>query len=306
MLTGLLFGLTAAAPAQNLRLSLEVDRAEFALGEPVVVYAALRNEGGAPVQASPHLEPDYGYVTYFVAAEGGAEAAFTPWALKEPAVELETLAPGAEVKRAAKIFFGGSGWTFRQPGRFNVKAVYEGGITSNTLALTVTAPADRAGREAADLLLGSDEAGKFLLFEGGDHLREGRRRVEHVAEKLSASPHAAYAAAALAESLLRDFADFTRGELRKADPQRARELAELARGRRPAFYYLARGYLALAEAYRKTGEPARGRAAIEEINKLAAESFPTLVPILRQMSGRPSTGEGPPLSDERHVDRINR
>jgi hypothetical protein len=144
-------------------------------------------------------------------------------------------------------------------------------------------------------LLGSEEAGKFLLFEGGDHLLEGRRRLEHVARKLSESPHAAYANVVLGASLVRDFADFTRGELRKADPEQAREFAEQIKGSLPLFYYLVRGYLVLSEAYQKLGESGQARATRQEIKELAAASFPHLLPILteelRKLESEPSPGK---------------
>ncbi|MEJ7636527.1 MAG: hypothetical protein WKF75_00695 [Singulisphaera sp.] len=193
---------------KGLELGIRADKDRFLLGEPVVLYVTLRNVGQAPTQVARLLDPEYDFVKYQVKEPDGDLVPFVPWAIKDHPAPQERLAPGESVQDVAKIFYGGQGWTFQQPGKYEITATYQSNVRSNSLAITVVEPEDRAARRAADLFLGSDEAGRFLLLEGGDHLSGGMRHLKQVVEEFPETPHANYANYALGSNLLVDFANF--------------------------------------------------------------------------------------------------
>ena len=49
---------------EKLELSIRTDRTEFLLGEPVLFYVSLKNNGTTPVEVMQFLEPDYGFVKF--------------------------------------------------------------------------------------------------------------------------------------------------------------------------------------------------------------------------------------------------
>jgi hypothetical protein len=194
-----LFGLIAlgavharpAAADEALRLTLDVENDRPQLGEPVTVTVTLANDGAEPVEIMGRLEPEYGFVRFTITDPHGESARFAPWALKEHAAPETVLAPGDAVTVGAKLFYGADGWTFDGPGVYRIEASYLERITADPITITVQTPPTPRACEAAALLVQSEEAGRFLMLEGGDHLKDGLNRVERVATDLPETPQAA-------------------------------------------------------------------------------------------------------------------
>lgn len=277
---GLVASSVPALAQRDLELSLVSDRTEFEFGEPVVLFVSLTNRGSTASGAMRFLQPDYGFVEYIVRDPEGTEQTFVPLGLNEHAAPQMTLAPGESLIAEAKLFFGGRGWTFASPGRYQVQAVYLGEVSSNRREVTVRAPTEEASRRAAELFLQSEEVGRFLVFEGGDHLSDGMGRLEEVASTLPATPHATYANYALGVNLLHDFANFTQNRLREAQPVRAIEYLEAARARSVGFYDTMHSLRSLAEAYRAITDSERAESVEGELLRRTAEEFPAFGPLL--------------------------
>jgi hypothetical protein len=260
------------AQAQDrLELRIAADKDQYQLGEPVILYVTLRNAGVNPVEVARLLSPEYEFVKYRVKEPGGETVQFVPWAIKDHPAPSQRLAAGGEVHGVAKIFYGGHGWTFQRPGSYEVTATYRDQVTSNPLKITVAEPRDQATRRAAEVFLGSDEAGRFLLLEGGDHLSEGIRHLQQVAQEFGDTPHATYANYALGASLMSDFADFKANRLRKAEPRTARDYLERASARPVGRFDTARSNVLLLDAYSKLGEQQKADAVRRELNRISAD-----------------------------------
>jgi hypothetical protein len=260
------------AQAQDrIELRITADKDQYPLGEPVILYVTLKNNGVNPVEVARLLSPEYQFVKYRVKEPGGETVPFVPWAIKDHPAPSQRLAPGDEVHGVAKIFYGGQGWTFQRPGSYEITATYRDQVPSNTLKITVVEPQDQATRRAAEVFLGSDEAGRFLLLEGGDHLTEGIRHLQQVAQEFGDTPHATYANYALGANLMSDFADFKASRLRKAEHRTARDYLERASARPVGRFDRARTNVLLLDTYSKLGEQGKAEAVRRELNRISTD-----------------------------------
>ncbi|OPY46742.1 MAG: hypothetical protein A4E47_00509 [Methanosaeta sp. PtaU1.Bin028] len=239
----------------GLTLDIRSDKESYQLGEPVILYVTMRNEGQQTASVLSPLDPEYGFVNYMIVDASGEERRFLPYAHIDAENPSQQLAPGEEIQGVAKIFFGGDGWTFEEPGSYQVYAAYQDSLRSNTLTVQIDAATDQNSAEAADLFLGSEEVGKFLYFEGGDHLKEGVNLLEQVARQFPDTPHATYANFALGNNLLTDFANFQTNQLRRADPTAAVQYLEVARENPVSSYYTVQTYLDLSQGYQMLNQP---------------------------------------------------
>lgn len=250
-------------------LDLRFDKQEFLLGEPVVAYVTLRNNGNRSVSIIPNFNPEYHYATYFVKPDNSEEKQFRPWAFAEGNPTLQNLPPKESVVGTAKIFFGADGWTFPKPGKYAVRVTYQG-KSSAPMVINIKPPATEGEKKQVELMMGSNEVGYFLLFEGGDHLREGKTRLQKLAKDYPESFLAGYANYALGESLRNDFADFSTNKLRKADLKAAMVFLDKSTDQltgASTFYYSTKAYKTLKEIYQKTGNLDRARSLDKKFKK---------------------------------------
>ena len=268
--------LTTAAvqAAGRLELTLAAPKDTFVLGEPVAVLARLTNTGDEAIQAPRHLAPEFGAVAYDIA--GADSRRYAPWAIKDPAEPFVMLAAGEVLEQSVDLFYGAAGWTFREPGRYEITATTAGADPSAPLPLTIAEPEDAAGREAAAELLASDEAGRFLLLRGGDHLREGIAVLEGIADRQADSTHAAYANVALGLNQLAPARDFATGRMRAANPELAADRLDRAQDQPLSLSMAVEAQLGLATALEDLGEGARAATIQERLPEVIEERFPTL------------------------------
>lgn len=236
---------------QNLKLELISSFGAFELGEPVSVQVRLTNEGGIGTPVAKFLGPDFGFVTYRIDGVM-ASREFAPIMLKELGQPFETLAPGDSIQQVVDLFYDSDGWNFTERGTYTVYATYMGTVEAEPLTLTIAGPEDGTAMEAAQMLINSDQAGRYMLFRGGNHLTEGREVVQRVAQ-MSAGRQASHAKIALGLSLLTPERDFATGTVREADPERALELLEEAEMGSIALERRVEGQQGLATALRAVG-----------------------------------------------------
>lgn len=208
----------AAAP---LRLSLELASPSTILGEPVYVLTRLRNESPEPVTGAVEPTPEAGSLRIEIRRPDGRRIDFLPLVYEDDLYPPAPLPPHRERAAEVPIFYGGGGWTFDVPGTYEVRAVYRSpnrrfGLEAEPLEVVV-AKGDSASRELFADPEAADEAGRFLVWQGGEHLRKGIALLKAIVAQHPGSPLAAHARVALAISSSRDFADYTVGRLRPAE-----------------------------------------------------------------------------------------
>lgn len=206
--------------ADPLKLRLEAPKTSFVIGEPVTLTVGLHNEGSADRYVLPLLDPRYQFLNVEIRKKGTEE--FVPFrsavladARGVPAARLK---PGDSLHDEIKIFFGAKGWTFKEPGTFEIRADYpvaglepgaagerEGHIQSGVLELEIIqAPTASTSRRATDLILGDGryEQGLFLFLDGADHLKGAKARLQGLLEAAPNSVQAPAVRLALAQAVL--------------------------------------------------------------------------------------------------------
>jgi hypothetical protein len=134
-LTALIFYLTvsfvAVVSAAGLVLQIKASKANYVLAEPVVLYVSIQNTSNEAIELPVlNLLPMYDEVKYKIHRlednNNNPIRPFRPFARAhrifiEPPVE--ELAPGQFFGAEVKLFFGGRGWTFAEPGTYEPKKI---------------------------------------------------------------------------------------------------------------------------------------------------------------------------------------
>jgi len=282
----LLTGVSTSLAAARLELSLIAPKGEFALGEPVSLRVRLTNTGDEPIQVPRNLEPEFGALTYHIA--GPVTKQFSPWAIKEPTEPFTTLKSSETIDQEVDLFYGGNGWTFREPGVYEITARYAEAAISSPLSITVRKPADETEHDAATRLLASDQAGRFLLFRGGEHLHEGIAVLEAVAQNAPQSPQAAYANVALGISQLRAARNFAQGTVRPANPRVAAEKLNKVQDQILPLGWMVEAKLGLAKALRDTNRDEKAREIESQLPNMVLQRFPDFNPTLLRETVMPN------------------
>jgi hypothetical protein len=279
-----------AQQAPPVRLLLETERPAVALGEPVYVTARLRNAGSVATRLIPLLKPTDGLLAVSISGPNGEPLGFVPLSIRDTDTGPTDLPAGAEVATVFPVFYGASGWTMRTPGTYTLRArftIHDGSgrpreLTSDPLSIRV---GDQPGGIATTLLSGntaSQQAGKFLLWSGGDQLGEGQRLLTGVANQFANTPIADHVHLATGRSLARPFKDYSKGAVRPADDARAVAELERARDQMLPAYLRVQKYLTLAGSYQTLGRSADATRAAAAARALIAER-PELVEFRGQL-----------------------
>ncbi len=224
------------SPSSSLKLILETDKPKLVLGEPVYVVVQLRNTEQQPIRVFQDLDPEVGAIQFEIKGPKGTFG-FVPYSIADVDVGQEELSPNSEVSGVFPIFYGGRGWTFKEPGTYSISAIYRDPtkkdappIRAQPLIINVIQ------EDGSGLFLmtgnGGHQAGKFLLWHQGDHLRKGIRRFEDLLEKYPNSVLGDYGRLALGRNLSRPFKDYSIGHVRKPNYKAANRYLENVRQER--------------------------------------------------------------------------
>ena len=268
-----------SAQANEVVFKIEANKTDYFLGEPVVLYVSLQNTGEVPLRLPFRLKPINQAVRYQVNGRH-----FLPWAMVNNARTTKEFAIEEVVRAEVKLFYGAGGWLFKEPGAYEITAITNrGGISSNTVTITVHAPVDEQTTRAVELFLESFEVGLFLLFEGGDYLTEGIQRLIQVATDYPNTPHATYANQALGTRLVNDFANFRENRLRPEDPAGAIPFLEKSKLNPISFYDILHTHLSLYEAYTKLNKTVEAESALKDLVQVASSQFEDFLPFLEDI-----------------------
>jgi len=206
-----------------LRLVIETAKESYTVGEAVSLTVAVFNEGDAPHDVVPLLSPEYGFLSVLIRGPGQQEfRPFRPPVLRgaRMASLARTLAPSEFIIDDARIFFSSGGWTFEEPGEYEIQASYPADtefsddvIRSETLRVTVESAATQSSAGASRLLfdrgglrLGAEQ-GLFLYMGGGDHLEFAADQLRQMVREFPQAAQADPVRVALANEALQPTVD---------------------------------------------------------------------------------------------------
>jgi outer membrane protein OmpA-like peptidoglycan-associated protein len=169
---------TEPLDASDLILLLQAQEAAYPLGYPIAIRVIAQNRSSQSVPLKGRLTPPYGIVRIEYRSRGEAQwRAFKPLMSFEPVDdESAALGPDGYAEQTAAIYFGDDGWTFAEPGEYEVRATVQpseesGEVVSNTIRLRVAAPQADTDRTALAPLLDAQgeldaHVGRMLTFGG--------------------------------------------------------------------------------------------------------------------------------------------
>lgn len=241
----------------EIEFKLEIGKKDYLLGEPVVAYMDIINSGSEPVEVIKKLDPEFGIVKFIIKKQN-EETVFRPYMVVDSLPEKVTLKPGSRISGSGKIFYGGKGWTFNSPGNYQIKATYSGlvedpdkVIESNTAEVQIRSPSSDEEKDQVNLIMG-DEQGLFLLFQGGDHLSDGISNLKELTTKYPQSDLAGYADIALGTNYSKDFKNFQKNEVRKADKEKSLEYLREGVKKDVDATFAKQAYFMMADIYDRT------------------------------------------------------
>ncbi len=269
-------GSASLAQAPELTLAIDLGKAQVSVGEPVYAMATLTNVSTRPVEGSFALAPEIGGIHIEIDSAGARVGGFTPLAAADAELPRVTLAPGESVGRGFPIFYGARGWTFATAGDYQIRASYqepglEAPVVAAPVALSVVE--DTLGRALVDDPSG--EAGKYMLWLGGDHLQVGRRLLTGAAQPSSTSPVAQHVRWLLGESLSRPFRNFVENAVRPPQPRESLNLLGAVDPNALAPFAQMMLHTARARDYTLLGIPEERDGAIAAARAVAA-AYPSL------------------------------
>jgi hypothetical protein len=240
----------------EIEFKLRMGKEEYLPGQPAVAYLSLTNNGSQSISLVNLFDPKYDFVK-FVIEQNGNVTRFTPNSIVDAVPKPVKLDPGESLQGHAKVFYGGNGYTFPDPGVYKIKAMYHGLIypskvlESNSVEVKIRAPRNKEEEEQVNLIKGEEQA-LFFLFEGGDHLENGIKNITELAEKYPNTVLGAYANAALGVHLSKDFKDLVKNKIRKPDINSANRFLTTAKDNVKG-HWANSSYLTLARNYDKSG-----------------------------------------------------
>jgi hypothetical protein len=261
---------------KKIDFRLSTDKLENLLGEPVIAYIEIHNSGTEPLSVIDQLDPTFGIVRFYIKNENNQESNFRPFTVVDSVRHTVSLEPGKSISHAAKIFYGGNGWTFKSAGRYQLRSSYEGMaenhkvIDSNIVEINIVPPRNEDEKEQVNLIMG-EEQGLFLLFESGDHLSDGIGSLSNLVRKFPQSKLAGYANFALGKNYSTDFKDFQKGAVRKADIEKSKFHLENAKDKDTGSYFRAQTFLTLADVFKRSNDVAAAEQTLNEFLQTSSD-----------------------------------
>lgn len=259
----------ASVSATTLALEIKFDKAEYLLGEPVYMTAILRNTGDKPVNAPSWFNAKTSDLRINIIRPDGKQIGYVPLAFLDSDEPYLPLSPGSVVAAVIPVFYGGRGWTFDAPGDYSVRAIYNPRgikvfVASNKVNLLINKAESEAGRFLFSNGKASDEAGKFLLWQSGDHLRQGIAHLENLADKYPKSLINNYAWLAIGKNYSRQFRDYSINRVRPPQYENAIKYLNRVEDHAIPNHLRALKYIASAKSNIGLGRKAAARNMLEK------------------------------------------
>lgn len=257
--------MTLNTAGQNVEINLAVEKNQFQLGEPVVLLVSVTNRDRTEINVPPELGPESDFLTYVVSDPDGKETAFSPLFVADYA-DYKALGRNETARGTARIFYGGNGYTFTRPGRYNVTAHYRDS-RSRPVTLQVLQPRTDAEREQARIVLDHPEVGLFWMLEGGDELEDALNQFDTLLRDLPGSLITQYARYAMAKNYSVPARNFVSQKPRNADLPRTVEILLETKIEEMQYYYRTKAVETLATALQKLERRDEARNVLEEFSR---------------------------------------
>ena len=274
------------ADEPNLTLTLELGKSLTVLGEPIYISVQLKNNGSSPILIFPSLYPEDRAIQIEIEKSGEKPWVFLPLYIDTNNLEMVKLAPGDSINAAFPIFYGGRGWSFKTAGTYQLSVSFVNPADRKQLARSeplnlIIRSGDGAGIFLINDEKASTEAGKFLLWQSGDHLRGGIAHLEELIENYPDSPIVDYARLAFAHSLSYPFRDFRIGKVRSAKPEVALEhLKKINMNRLPDYMKIVK-LVSESTSLKLLGKSKEAQSILRQARDIT-EKRPSLRPIFEQ------------------------
>lgn len=219
-----------------LELRIQAMPAAYPLGYPVAVRLVARNTSDAALPIKGRLSPSYGMVRIEHRRLGASEwSVLEPLAWFEPmSDEQALLQPGEQTEHTVPIYFSDAGWTFPEPGQYEVRARLQTGTdtpdaSSAPISITVAGPRSEDDQAALRPLIDGndrldDAAGRLLAFGGRIGNEQARESLEAAVERSGHTSLGGALRLTLVTQHLRPPIDPLTGERPVPDFSEAREL----------------------------------------------------------------------------------
>ncbi|MHC4643173.1 MAG: tetratricopeptide repeat protein [Planctomycetota bacterium] len=263
------------ASGTSLELTATLDKDRYVLGEPVILTVRLRNTGTTSVNVPDYLDPKEGTIAVRVSTPKGAVFAYVPLTVVCSDSAPVALKPGDVAGGVFPIFYGARGWTFSKPGSYKIavsfKAEGKKGVINRAKPLILVVSDDKAGGLIVKKGISSSEAGKFLLWQAGDHLHKGIALLKSMIEKYPDSVLAYHARFALGKSLSRHFKDYSTKKIRLPDYKKSLDYLKKVKAEKLPRYLRVQHNLAQAKCYTALKQPEPAKELVAETKKLIAD-----------------------------------
>jgi len=194
----------------GLRLRVFAPR-ELLYGVPATIGLELSATSAAPQSVAPVLGPRPGSVDILIRRPNRTDFVFEPLVRHCRGDAPTVLRPGdPPVRDYAFVHYGRHGFSFGDPGRYELRARYvapDGTVVLSPVAsIDLHAPMSQADRDARRLLYGNEQGLLMsLMGSGRSTLRDGDVSLQEFAERHPHHPAAAAAQVIRATSAARDF-----------------------------------------------------------------------------------------------------
>ena len=218
----------------------------FGFGIPVFLSVNLINKGSESINIPGfYLDPKTGFLEILIRRQViTGDSRFVKF---KPVISRcydignyvkDILAPGQSMSNNVNLTFGSSGFTFAEPGNYEITAVlsiYSGNynyvVKSEPLFIRIEYPKTRE-EELDALKIFNKDVGYYLALGGSDYLTDAESKLEEVRvrrqgiAKIITDPLVAYITRCIAINLARDFISYKEGRfhIRKAKAVKAVEL----------------------------------------------------------------------------------
>jgi hypothetical protein len=262
----------------KLEFSIQTGKDEYLPGAPTIAYMELKNTSSEEISVSDQLDPQYEIVKFYIRNDDkDEEIEYKPYVTLDYLLNIKKLKPNKSIKGEAKIFYGASGYSFREPGVYHVRATYNGIfkkpneiIDSNKIEVKIKEPLTQEEKEQVNLVYG-DEQARFLMYEGGDHLLEGIKKLTELGTKFPNTILGGYANTALGVHLNKSFKNIPENKIRKEKPEEAESFLVNAKDNTRG-HWADMTYLNLAKIYRERNDiESMTNVLTEFINKFAED-----------------------------------
>lgn len=256
--------LAVGAAGESFKLELSAEKNSFLLGEPVVVLVKVTNTGSTPLVIPGGLSPEMDALVYEISGPRGEGIPFSPLYVADTDQSI-SLNRNESVHGAARIYYGGNGFSFPEAGSYKVTVRYKT-ERSAPLSLTITAPRDAAEEKQARLMLDNNEVGLFLMLEGGDELAKAQEVTDAMLRDYPGSLLSAYLRYARGKNYSVPARNFVSQKPRGADLPRAIELlTPLQENSAILMFYRLRSATTLSRCLQQSGRGQEARKVLEDL-----------------------------------------